>query len=379
MPSLLESARALAPLLEAEAAAGEAAGAVTPAAVDALTQAGMFALMVPEALGGPEADIVTTLEVLEELARADGSTGWALMANVTATGFAASYCGDAAVKEMWSGALPAIHCGQLAPRGVADAVESGYRIAGSFSFGSGSSHTGYVAGGFVERRDGEVVLDARGLPRIVVALVPRDRAVFKGNWDVLGLSGTASVDYDIPEQEVGVDWTYPLLEAIPQRGGPVYRLGVLSITAMGHAAYALGVGRRAMDELTGVARAKQRMGAEPIRDQQLFQHDYAVHDAAVHAARALVLDWYGQAQAVVDAGDVPDPLLAQRLRQATTYATRVAADAVRFAYVWSGSHGLRNPSALGRCFRDMYAATQHVMVDNETLTKAAQLLVADRP
>ncbi len=148
---------------------------------------------------------------------------------------------------------------------------------------------------------------------------------------------------------------------------------------MGHAAYALGVARRAMDELTGVARAKQRMGAEPIRDQQLFQHDYAMHDAAVHAARALVLDWYGQAQAVVDAGDVPDALLAQRLRQATTYATRVAADAVRFAYVWSGSDGLRNPSALGRCFRDMYAATQHVMVDNETLTKVTQLLVADRP
>ena len=41
---------------------------------------------------------------------------------------------------------------------------------------------------------------------------------------------------------------------------------------------------------------------------------------------------------------------ALRLRQATTYATRVAADATRFAYTWAGSDGLRNPSVMtDRC------------------------------
>ncbi len=34
----------------------------------------------------------------------------------------------------------------------------------------------------------------------------------------------------------------------------------------------------------------------------------------------------------------------QRMRQATTYATRVAADAARFAYTWAGTDALRNPS-----------------------------------
>jgi len=112
-----------------------------------------------------------------------------------------------------------------------------------------------------------------------------------------------------------------------------------------------------------------------IRDQQLFQHDYAMHDAAMQAARAWTFDVFGQAQAAVDAGSMPDAVLSSRLRQATTWSTRAAADAVRFAYTWSGSDGLRNPSVLGRCFRDMHAGTQHLFVDNNTLTQTTLALL----
>ena len=54
----------------------------------------------------------------------------------------------------------------------------------------------------------------------------------------------------------------------------------------------------------------------------------------------------------------------------------VAADVVRFAYTWAGSTALRNPSVLGRCFRDMHAGTQHVFVDNNTLADAGVTLLA---
>jgi indole-3-acetate monooxygenase len=362
---MLETARALTPLVEAEATAAEAAGRMTQPVVDAFTDAGLFALMVPAALGGAEADVVTALEVLEEVCRADGSTGWSLLANVTSTAFAAAYCSDAAVKEMFSGDLPPVHAGQFAPRGTATPVAGGYRVSGRYSFASGSDHAGYLAGG---------ALDADG--RMLAVFVPKDRAVLLGNWDVLGLTATHSVDYEIPEQFVDAGWTFPLLEAEPKRGGPTYRLGVLSLTAVGHCAFALGVGRRAIEEIIDIARRKQRMGADVIRDQQLFQHDLALHDAAVRAARAFSLEAFGAAQAAVDAGSRPTPDEVLRLRQATTYATRVAADATRFAYTWAGSDGLRNPSVLGRCYRDLSAGTQHLFVDNNTLTQTAQQLLA---
>ena len=64
------------------------------------------------------------------------------------------------------------------------------------------------------------------------------------------------------------------------------------------------------------------------------------------------------------------------MRQATTYATRIAADAARFAYTWAGTDALRNPSVLQRCFRDIHAGTQHIYVDNNTLTGYTQTLLA---
>ena len=53
--------------------------------------------MVPEALGGTEADLGTTLAVYEELSHADGSTGWSVLANATTSAFAGAYCDDDAV------------------------------------------------------------------------------------------------------------------------------------------------------------------------------------------------------------------------------------------------------------------------------------------
>ena len=93
------------------------------------------------------------------------------------------------------------------------------------------------------------------------------------------------------------------------------------------------------------------------------------------AARALVFDVFGTAQATLDRGDDLGAAGLVSLRQATKWATDTTADAVRFAYLASGSDGLRNPSAVGRCFRDIHAATQHLVVDEATLTLAGQALL----
>src|SRR5437879_2679003 len=119
-------ARSLAGLIDSEAAAADTEGTLTAPVVDALAGAGMFGLMVPRDMGGTEADALTTLAVFEELSRADGSTGWSFLANVTTTAFAAAYTGDAAVKEMFAGPEPVVHAGMLGPRGEAKRVEGGY-------------------------------------------------------------------------------------------------------------------------------------------------------------------------------------------------------------------------------------------------------------
>jgi hypothetical protein len=298
------------------------------------------------------------------------------LANATTSAFAGAYTGRAAVDAMFDGARIPVAAGQFSPRGTATRTDdgAGFTVSGRYSFGSGSAHAGWIGGGALELADGELVMAPTGLPFIRAYFVPRDRVTFLGNWDVMGLAGTGSYDYEVPEQTVAEDFTFNLVAAEARRGGPVYRLGVLGLTAAGHAAFALGVGRRGMDELTRIVQTKHRLGADPLRDQQLFRHDYAMHDAALLAARAFVFESFAVVQDVLEAGDDPTIEQRQRLRQSATYATRVATDAVRFAYTAAGSDALR-PGVLQRCFRDLHAATQHLVVDNNTLTETTRVLL----
>jgi alkylation response protein AidB-like acyl-CoA dehydrogenase len=378
----LAQAQRLAGLVADEAARSEADATLSPVVVAAFHESGLFGLMVPKELGGEEADLPTVLAVYEEVCRADGSAGWTLLANATTSAFAGAYTGPAAVAEMFAGDRIPVAAGQFSPRGTAvragdgadDHDGDGYVVSGKYSFGSGSAHSPWIGGGALELRDGELVPGKAGMPMIRAYFVPRERVEFLGNWDVMGLAGTGSYDYEVPEQTIGEDFTFDLIVAEPRRGGPVYRLGVLGLTAAGHAAFALGVGRHGMDELTRIVQTKHRLGADPLRDQQLFRHDYAMHDAALQAARAFVYESFAVVQDVLEAGDDPTLVQRQRLRQATTYATRVATDAVRFAYTAAGTDALR-PGALQRCFRDLHAATQHLVVDNNTLTETTRVLL----
>jgi alkylation response protein AidB-like acyl-CoA dehydrogenase len=373
---LLDQTRALTPLIEAEADRTEELGTMSPAVVDALSEAGLFAILVPAELGGLEADLVTTLAVFEELAYADGSTGWSAMANATTSCFAAIYTGDEAVAAMF-GDRPTIHAGMLGPMGEATAVDGGYLVSGRYQFGSGSGHAAWLGAGVMEMVDGEPALSALGLPAMRVVFLPRDKADFKGNWDVMGLAGTGSYDYVVDHVEVPEDFSFLLLEAVAHRGGPVYNVGLFALTAAGHAGFALGVGKRALEEVLAIARTKQRLGGDPIAGQQLFLHDFAMHDAALRSARAYVFESFAEAEAVVVDGGLATIEQQQRLRQSTTYATRIAADACRFAYTWAGSSGLRNPSVVQRCFRDIHAGTQHLYVDNNTLTGYTEAMLAN--
>ncbi len=117
---LVTRARTLRPLIEAEAAEAERSGTTTKKVVEAVAEHGLFWTMVPAACGGAEAPIETALGVFEELAYADGSTGWSVMANASSSAFAAIYCDDDAVATMFPAGAPGIHAGMFGPVGTRD-------------------------------------------------------------------------------------------------------------------------------------------------------------------------------------------------------------------------------------------------------------------
>lgn len=376
---LLARARALAPLVEAAAEKMEHTKELDEDVAQALVDAGVLHALVPTALGGPGLGIVAAIDLFEELARQDGSTGWSAMAAGASTAFAAAYASDDVVADLFAPGRRPVMAGQLSPKGRAVAQPGGgYEVSGSYQFGSGSDRATHMLGGCLQLVDGAPVVRPNGMPEILAAIVPRDAVDFRGNWDVMGLSGTASVDYAIAPVHVAEGATFSIFAEEPRRGDAVHRLGVMTITAAGHAGFALGVARRALDEIAGLAARKTRLGEARLADQQAFQVGYARAEGKVRAARAFVREAFAACEDAAARGEVPTDEERQLARLATSWGTEACAEAVEWAYRESGSDGLREPSVLGRCFRDMYAGTQHLFVSRKTLVDAATCLLAAR-
>jgi alkylation response protein AidB-like acyl-CoA dehydrogenase len=373
----LATARALAPLVSREADAVEQAGCLTEPVIEALREAELFWVLLPADVGGAEADIVTGLQVIEEVSRADGSTGWSLMANMTGGAVACAYLPDNALEVIFAAdRVRPVFAGVLAPKGSAVPVDGGYVLNGNFQFGSGITYADWVGAGVFVREDGKVRSRPSGEPDIRSFYIPRSSVELRGNWDVMGLSGTGSQDYRLVDEFASGEFSLLLPDPVPMRSTPSYQLGLVPLGGAGHGAVALGIALRAVEELVGIARRKRRPGQPGIIEQPHFLHDFAVKEASLQAARAL---FFGSFQGAYDAatatGEVTS-LQKQRLRQAVTYCTQVAADVVRWCYTWAGSDALRNPSPLGRCLRDISAATQHIFVDANTMISVAPELIA---
>jgi alkylation response protein AidB-like acyl-CoA dehydrogenase len=372
----LEKARALSPLIEARADETEADRVLAAEVHEALKETELYWILLPVELGGRGVAITTLIEVIEELSRADGSSGWSYMANAMSTAVAGAFLGDRAVHQMYGGGSRAIPAGMLGPAGKVVETEGGYRGGGMFSFGSGSAHADWFGAGMLVMEDGKPRALPGGAPEVRVCFVPKDRVRLLGNWDVMGLVGTGSFDYEVIDQVIGPEFSVERTCVTPLRGGPLYELGIAGIGCAGHAGIALGLMKRALQEIVKIAQGKKRPGyPSVVADHPVFRHEFGLREADYRACRGYVLQVFAEAETTVMAGHRLTAEHRARIRQATTWSHRIARDVVRFCFEWSGSEGFRNPSALGRCLRDMTVANQHVFVDPVTVIDASNAIL----
>ena len=206
----------------------------------------MYGVLTPKEVHGLELSLVEALDIVEELSYADGSTGWCYMACATTSAFMGAWTSDAFVAEVYADGVPLI-AGQLAPNGTGPKVDGGARVTGRYQFGSGIEHSDLVGLGYV-------VTDGDAPPEYRMGAITRDSVTITGNWDVMGLRATASYDYTVDDVFVSDDASYAYvapgsIAPLHRRGGAVYDLGVLILTCVGHAGWAMGITRRALDEL----------------------------------------------------------------------------------------------------------------------------------
>ena len=378
-------ARGMRDLVQAEAAESERMRTLTPAIVDEMWASGLMSSFNPVAAGGVEPSFTEMIETWIEMAWQDGSFGWIGIANLPSSFAAAAYLPDEGFAEVFTAHDNRVTLGgQFFPNGQGTAVDGGYLLNGSWSFGSGTGHSEYVAAGFLPIDNGEMRWVSEGLPDMQVAVLPREEINFKDGWHVQGLKGTGSYDYSVENVFVPKSRTFGLFVREPHRGAsPATRMGMMPVTAAGHASWALGVAKSMLDDVQELAATKYRMSdMESLASRPTFQKGLAHHRASWRAARLLVLDAFTTAEAAVAAGEDLTPALRADMRVAAVYATDTARSCAEWAHLVAGTSSIREGSRLERAFRDVYTGTQHAFISEKVAIDAAQIwlgIIEDQP
>jgi indole-3-acetate monooxygenase len=362
--AIVDAARDLAELIEANADDGERIRRLPLATVRALNDAQLMRMCVPEVYGGPEVDPVTLVEAIEAVARSDGGAGWCTMIAST-TSSMASLLPEESAREIY-GDRTSITGGVFAPNGKGEATTlggvDGFRVTGRWAWGSGTQHCRWVLGG---------ALCDDGTFRL--CWFPQSEVTFHDTWYTTGMRGSGSLDYSVTEAFVPAARTIQPAVTRPVVRTPLSQFPNFTLLAAGVSAVGLGVARRALDELVDLAQGKKpQYSSKTLAQSGFTQVELARAEGKLRAARAFLLDELRSAWATAVAGDEVTVGARTGIRLAATHAATVCAEVADVAFTLAGGTAVYDTSLLGRCLRDAHVVTQHIQTApklNETIGK----------
>ncbi|MGQ0623510.1 MAG: acyl-CoA dehydrogenase family protein [Sporichthyaceae bacterium] len=357
---LLDRVEHLAPLIRDHSPAAEQARSVSPEVVDAMVEAGLYALFRPAAHGGAELDPVSAFRVLEAVAKLDSAAGWTLANTVGQTGYLGWLPDEGAAEILAGPAL--VTATSFHPPGIARRVAGGYRVRGRFQLVSGCRYATWFLFLAVVTEGKNPPLSDGGVPEQVLIFLPAEQVGIVDTWHSLGMRGTGS--HDVTVEDVFVPAARAAAMAPPSRpgsgfSGPLYRLTVWPTIAL-IAIPALGVASAAIDDFVALARTKTpSFTGSALRDRQVVQRQVAQARAHIDAGRAFLHATFTAAweKAVEGAPIELSDKLSMQL--SITHAMACAARAVDLVCDAAGTSAIRDESPFGRHRRDVHTLTAH--------------------
>jgi alkylation response protein AidB-like acyl-CoA dehydrogenase len=359
----LEAARALAPRIRALADWIEAERRLPDDLVQEIAGAGLFKVAVPREEGGSGADLLTVLRVVEEVARADGSTGWCVAMGVNTFRQAAQFRTDVR-RELFYSDPVGVSAGSANPRGVARAVPEGYRVTGRWHFASGCMHSSSVHGACrVFEGDTPRLLPSGEQEVRIAYFYPKSVAEIVDVWSVSGMRGTGSHDIVVEDLFVPEERTFSAAERRARVTGPVNAIPGFDLAGCNFACVGLGVARAAIDALVELASAKTPHFSDALlRERTAVQAQVGEAEAVLRSGRAFLFEVAGGMWADAEAGrQITSPQRAE-LRLAMTHAAQCAARATHLMSVAAGTTSIFTSSPLERHLRDAEVVTRHVQL-----------------
>jgi alkylation response protein AidB-like acyl-CoA dehydrogenase len=376
--TLIDAAREIAPIIRAHSDEAERERRLSAPVLQALRETGLVRMTTPRSLGGLETDPVTRALIGEEVGRHDSAAAWTLE-NPLDWAFLCCRLPDEGAEEIYHHGPDVLIAGQFGRPLSARSTDGGYHISGRAPFVSNCHDADWILSTVLVDDDAT----AGGEPEMRMVYVPSEQCEILDTWDVMGMRGTGSHDISVTDVYVPTSRTFPMqpdFEPGSHYRGPLYRLPVIGVAATGIPTPMLGVARRALDEVTGLAQTKTPVASNGLlKDRAVAQVQLGQAEAILRSGRLLLLDTLSEAwQRCLDG--TPHSLQQRAdLQLAMAHAMSSAVEAVELACRIAGTTAFRATSPLERCFRDVQTMRHHVFASEARYGTFGQVRLGAQP
>jgi 3-hydroxy-9,10-secoandrosta-1,3,5(10)-triene-9,17-dione monooxygenase len=368
---LIDSARALVPVLAARAAEAERAGKVPVETVRDLQEAGLFRVLQPRRWGGYELDPRVFYQIQMTLAEGCMSTAW-IYGVIGVHNWQLPLFPEQAQQDVWSARSDTLIASTYMPTGKAEPVDGGYRFSGRWSFSSGVEHCAWIfLGGLLPKKDGSGALEH------TTFLLPASDFTIVPNWDVLGLRATGSHDIVVENVFVPAHRTQRTNDhsdaGCPGRAhnpAPLYKIPFTQVFQRAVSGACIGALQGAIDEFR--RRAAAHVGKHGGKTAEDPNAQSAVSEAmmTVDALKLVLMRNVARVVECAVTGErmqVEDRLL-QRAQSAQV--PKVCAERVDALVRASAASGLYKTNPVERTLRDIYQSRGHIANNTDAYARA---------
>ncbi|WP_076998139.1 acyl-CoA dehydrogenase family protein [Variovorax sp. KK3] len=328
-----------------------------------LKQTGVARLWQPKRYGGAEGGLIAGADILREIGRGCGSTGWIMAQNIQHNLMLANWP-EQAQDEIWGEMPDALVSGILIPGiGKAVKVDGGYKLSGRWPFVSGSEIADWII------FTGDCLVEGSDKPTEFHFVLPREQVNILDTWYTIGLRGSSSQDCqltdvfvpehravtmhdlkghgDSPGAQVNTGWQFRV---------PLYALFGCFIGCA-----ALGIAEAAVEHYVAGARKRaSTMSGSNVSAFTTQQVKVAEAKTAVMTARQLIYSTLQEAEDLFKSGAASTVEDRTRWRAMATYAGRLATSAVNLVLEAGGGGVIYERNPLSRCVSDITVANRHI-------------------
>lgn len=355
---LIDRCSDLAPALAARAADAEALRNLPSATIDDALAAGLFAAVVPTALGGDGLGLGELAQATRVMANGCPASAWTL-SFLMMHGWLLSKFPAEGVAEFFDAKPYALAPAPLAPTGTATPTDGGWVVNGRWEWATGVMHSDWVMVHAVEK-GGPLATRFVVLPRVEVEV--------DDVWFTAGMRATGSNTIRVDQRFVPAHRTLPaaaLLESTNYLPGDgLARVPVASVLALVASAPALGAAEAAVELFR--TRLVERVLAYSFGDKAAEQPAAQIRLATAMSDLAAARDHWETAIAAVEhaaAGTGPDERLRVATRLAAAATVRAARGVINTVCEGAGASVYFTGHPLQRLQRDVETLKGHVIFD----------------